>query len=134
MTLRGMPAPVADLDTQPFWDALSTDRLVLPHCTSCSKPRWPAGPMCPYCYSFETEWQDAPSSARLYSWTTIHHPTHPALKDQVPYVIALAEFAEKIRLLGNIVNWDGRELKGGEPLKVVFGTRDDGLRIYNFHI
>jgi uncharacterized OB-fold protein len=90
--------------------------------------------MCPYCYSLETQWQDAPSTARLYSWTTIHHATHPALKDQVPYVIALAEFADKIRLLGNIVNWDGRELKGGEPLTVIFETRDDGVGIYNFQI
>lgn len=134
MALQGMPAPVADLDTQPFWDALSADRLVLPHCASCGKPRWPAGPMCPYCYSLETQWRDAPTSASLYSWTVIHHATHPALKQQVPYVIALAEFADKIRLLGNIVNWDGRELKGGETLKVVYETREDGVRIYNFEL
>lgn len=134
MALKGMPAPAADLDTQPFWDGLGNDRLLLPHCAQCRKPRWPPGPMCPYCHSLETAWRDAPASGRLYSWVVVDHPTHPALRDQVPYVIAIVEFADKIRLVGNIVNWDGRELRDGLELKVVFETRDDGIRIYNFNL
>jgi uncharacterized OB-fold protein len=132
MALKGMPAPVPDLDTQPFWDALGNDRLLLPHCASCDKPRWPPGPMCPYCSSLEMDWRDAPATATLYSWEVIHHPAHPSLLDQVPYVIAIAQFADKVRLVGNIVNWDGRSLRDGIDLKVTFETRDDGVRIYNF--
>ena len=93
MALKGMPAPAADPDTQPFWDGLGKDRLLLPHCAQCQKPRWPPGPMCPYCHSLETAWRDAPASGRLYSWVVVDHPTHPALRDQVPYVIAIVELA-----------------------------------------
>jgi hypothetical protein len=46
----------------------------------------------------------------------------------------MVEFAPRVRLLGNIVNWDGQALSGGEPLSVVFETRDDGIRIYNFKL
>jgi uncharacterized OB-fold protein len=89
--------------------------------------------MCPYCSGLDTQWRDAPATATLYSWEVVHHATHPALKDQVPYVIAIAQFTDKVRLVGNIVNWDGRDLCDGVELKVTFETREeDGVRIYNF--
>ena len=134
MALRAMPAPVADFDTKPFWEALAQERLLLPHCRVCDAARWPPGPICPHCWSDATDWRAAPASGRLYSWTIVRHPTHPALKDQVPYVIALADFAHKVRLLGNIVNWNGAELHDGQSVTVVYETRDDGTAIYNFSI
>lgn len=134
MALKGMLPPIADFDTQVFWDALKEDKLLLPFCGDCATPRWPPGPMCPHCYSLKVDWRQAPPKGKLYSWTIAAHPTHPALKDQVPYVLAMVELADKVRLVGNIVNWTGQELKDGQELSVIFETRDDGVRIYNFSL
>ena len=131
--LRGMPAPVIDFDTEPFWQGLAESKLLLPHCQLCGAGRWPPGPACHKCSSEETEWRDTPGPARLYSWVIVTHPTHPALKDQVPYVAAIADIGE-VRILGNIVNWSGEELSDGQELEVVFEEREDGQGIYNFKL
>src|SRR5690348_14907046 len=104
MALRGMPAPLPDFDSEAFWNGLKADRLLLPYCAECAHPRWPPGPMCPRCLCDSAEWRDAPGPGRLYSWAIATHPTHPALADQTPYVLALVEFEPGVRLVGNIVD------------------------------
>lgn len=134
MALKGMLAPVADFDTQVFWDGLKEDKVLIQYCGDCKTPRWPPGPMCPECASQNIDWREAPKKGKLYSWTIATHPVHPALTDQVPYVLAMVELADKCRLVGNIVNWTGQELKDGQELSVIFEDREDGVRIYNFKL
>ncbi|WP_210484463.1 Zn-ribbon domain-containing OB-fold protein [Microvirga antarctica] len=130
--LRGMPAPVVDFDTQPFWDGVASEKLLVPHCKACGTGRWPPGPVCDKCWSTETEWKNTVGPGRLYSWVVTTHATHPALTSQVPYVVVLVEFDDKVRILGNLVNWDGETLVDGQELHVVFEEREDGTKIYNF--
>jgi uncharacterized OB-fold protein len=132
MALRGMAAPVVDYDTAIFWEGLSQSKLLIPHCAACGAGRWPPGPTCHVCGSEETEWREAQGPARLYTWVVVTHPTLPALGDQVPYVVALAEVAPGVRILGNIVNWSGENLSDAIPLEIVFEEREDGVTIYNF--
>lgn len=129
--LRGIPAPLPDEDTQPFWDGCADGRLLVPECAACGARRWPPGPMCPVCQSTETHWLEASRRGTLYSWIVAVHPTDQVLADQVPYTVALVELDEGVRVIGNVLDVDPAELVAGMPLDVVF-EEADGIRLPNF--
>jgi len=71
---------------------------------------------------------------RVYSWVVAHEPMHPELGSQVPYVVALIELAENVRLVGNVVGCRCDEVVADLPVEVFFETRADGWRLPNFRV
>jgi uncharacterized OB-fold protein len=132
--LTGLPGPLADLDTQPFWDGCNDRRLLLPRCADCTAYRWPPGPMCPQCQSQATEWVQWSGTGTVYSWVVVHHAAHPALADQVPYVAALVELEPGIRILGNILGVAPEEMRPDLALTLVFEDAGDGELIPNWEV
>jgi uncharacterized OB-fold protein len=130
--LRGMPAPVPDLDTQPFWDGCVEDRFLVPECAACGHRRWPPGPMCPVCRSPETRWIDSSGRGSVYSWLVVHHPVNRVLADQVPYVVAMIDLEEGVRVVGNVEGCDPESVTAGMPVEVFFEMHEEGIRMPNF--
>jgi uncharacterized protein len=130
--LSGVPPPVPDLDTQPFWDGCEQGRFLLPKCRSCGYVRWPPGPMCPDCQSMEIDWIEAKGGGAVYSWIVAHHPVLPALVDQVPYVIAMIDLDEGARVVGNVLECPWDEVEAGMRVETIFERTNDGVTIPNF--
>ena len=57
--------PVPDALSQPFWDAVNEKRLVLQHCTACSKLQYPPQQTCQVCGSAGLEWKGVSGQATL---------------------------------------------------------------------
>jgi len=129
--LEGMPLPQPDLDTQPFWDGCTEERFLVPRCRPHQHPRWPPGPMCPTCQSTETEWVPASGAGTVYSWIVAAHPVDPVLVDQVPYVVAMIDLPEGVRVVGNIDGCAPEEVQPGMAVELVFVRRGD-VTIPNF--
>lgn len=130
--LRGLPPPVADLDTQAFWDGCQDERFLVPACAMCGARRWPPGPMCPVCRSMETDWIPSSGCGTVYSWLVVHHPVNSVLADQVPYVIAMIDLDEGVRVVGNVEGCDPGSVRAGMPVEVVFERHEEGMLIPNF--
>ncbi len=43
--------PMPDLESQPFWDALREDKLLIQRCNDCKGFFFYARPFCPICWS-----------------------------------------------------------------------------------
>src|SRR5579871_270908 len=128
--LEGMPRPLPDHDTRPFWEACGEGRLTVPRCAACGHVRWPPGPMCPVCQARETEWIDCSGRGRVYSWVVATHPVAPVLAEQVPYVIAMVDLPEGARVVGNIDGCAPEAVYAGMDVEVVFAERgEDGIAI-----
>jgi uncharacterized OB-fold protein len=130
--LEGMPLPLPDLDTRPFWDGCREGELLLPRCRACGETRWPPGPMCPSCRSFETEWARASGRGAVYSWVVVTHPVHPVLADQVPYVVGLVELEEGVRLVANVTGCAPAEVTADMPVELYFEDPVEDVRLPNF--
>jgi uncharacterized protein len=94
-----------DVWSEPFWQAGSEGRTIMPKCGQCGTFRWPAGPFCFVCRSQEVEWADA-GKARIYSYTVL--PAPGADKDapplyRVPVVVEFAD-APGVRLVSVLVD------------------------------
>jgi uncharacterized OB-fold protein len=107
------PKPVADRDTQPFWDGVASHRLVVQRCTACDAWIWQPRPLCPACHTPDPSWVEVDGDARVVSWTALHPPVLAVWADQVPFVVLLVELdgAPGVRMLGQLVDDSGALLK-----------------------
>ncbi|HLQ32612.1 MAG TPA: Zn-ribbon domain-containing OB-fold protein [Chloroflexota bacterium] len=135
MTPDIKPAPVPDLDTQPFWDACKDHELRAQRCNACGRFRWPPRTFCPACYSWEYEWARLSGRGTVYSFSVVHHVVAPAFKEDAPYVVALVTLegtGDHVQLLSNIIECPWEKVQVGMPVRVVFDDTTSGVSLPKF--
>jgi len=70
----GMPPPLADAITLPWWQAAAEHRLVAQRCTACGQLRHPPAPVCPECRSEDSDWKELSGRGEVYTYTLVHRP------------------------------------------------------------
>ncbi|HET6774893.1 MAG TPA: OB-fold domain-containing protein [Acidimicrobiales bacterium] len=116
----------------PFWDATREQRLVLPWSTATGKAVWyprevdPAAPDQPF------DWREASGEGVVYA-ASVHHRTGPGRDpDDGPYVVALVELPEGVRMMTNIVGCPPDEVTVGMPVRLVWHPLSDGRHLPMF--
>ena len=67
----------------------------------------------------------------MASWTVLRPPSLPAFAQKLPYVVLLVELDEGVRLIGFLVDTEGKWLRSdGEAEGIHMGTRV-ALRFYD---
>lgn len=113
--------PSVNRDTEYFWEGCNQGELRIQRCGGCGLLRHPPGPMCPECGATKPKYLVSDGRGVVYSYVVHHHPQVPG--KQTPFVIALVELDEGVRMLGEL---DG-EPSIGLPVEVVFTKVDDEL-------
>jgi uncharacterized OB-fold protein len=126
-----VPAPERGPETDPFWSATSEGRLLLAECVNCGDVIWYPRALCPSCGGRSINWVDASGRGRIYSFSVVHRGPG-AYRDAVPYVVAYVELEEGPRVLTNIVGCEPREVRIGQPVRVVFDDTGEGSALYRF--
>lgn len=90
--------------------------LHLQRCTACGRFRHPPRYFCASCSSGDYEWVPSPGRGRLYSWTVTHFPFDRGWAEEVPYVTAVVELDEGVRLIGAVDGLALETLRSGLPL------------------
>jgi len=121
------PAPVADPETQEYWDAARKGELLVRHCRSCQSPHHYPRTICPHCGSEDTYFEAASGFGHIYSFSVTR-------RAKVPYAIAYVTLeGMDISMMTNIVNCDFDELKIGQKVKLVYSeTEGDGPPVPTF--
>ena len=128
------PRPVPNIDDEAFWDGCQNDELRMQRCAACKKYRWLPRPMCPFCNALEHEWVTVSGRGRVFSWTVIVHPVHPAANEKVPYNVAQVQLDEdpNLILVTNLVDIDNDAIRIDMPVEVVFVEHEPGVKIPKF--
>ena len=127
------PVPAPDPDSAPFWAGCREHRLMLQKCGACGAFRYPPGPLCPHCRAREARWVQSAGRGKVYSWIVV---THPVPKEvyaaDVPYVVALIELDEGVRIASNIVGCTPAEVRGDMRVEVRFDEVAPGVTLPRF--
>jgi len=129
------PSPIPDFDAQEFWAGCNRGELMMQRCAACKKFRWLPRPMCPACHALGPEWVKMSGKGKVYSWTIITHPVHPAAVDRVPYNVVqvqLDEDPDELILVTNLVAVRNEDIRVGMPVKVVFEEHEPGVKLPKF--
>lgn len=112
--------PQADVITQPYWDRARNHELCLQKCEHCENVWHPPTPVCPRCQSNRYDWTPSSGKGTIYSFTVVQHSTHVAVKDRVPYIVALVTLDEGPRMVANLLDCGPHEVKVGQRVRTIF--------------
>ena len=114
------PIPRPSVDTQRFWDGCKQHELWLPYCLTCQEFFFYPRPFCPRCFGWELEWRQASGKGTLYTYAIQYRPQGPGF--QPPYVTAIVQLEEGVRLMCNLVEIepDPEQIRCDMPVEVVF--------------
>jgi hypothetical protein len=117
-----LPRLIPGRDDAPWWEALCRHELTVQRCARCGTWRHPPSPVCAVCHESEARFERVSGRGRVFSYTIIHHPVHPALAESVPYNVILVELpdAGSVRLISNLVDVPPDEVRVGLEVEVVF--------------
>ncbi|WP_019633148.1 OB-fold domain-containing protein [Actinomadura atramentaria] len=119
--------PAIGPDTRFFWDGVDAGELRVQRCADCGTLRHPPGPMCPACHSVKRDFVVASGRGTVHSYVVHHHPPVPGRTP--PYVVAVVELAEGVRIVGNVNGCDPADVTVGMPVRLVFERMDDELTL-----
>jgi hypothetical protein len=116
---RKIQAPVPNLETQGFWDACAQGKLMIGKCNACGKAHYYPRALCPFCFSDQTELQQASGNGVIYTYSVMR-------RTPVPYAIGYVTLAEGPTIMTNIVDCDLDQIRIGQPVKLVLKPSEGG--------
>jgi uncharacterized protein len=119
--------PVVTADTAFFWDGTAQGELRIQRCRGCGTLRHPPGPMCPACGADKPEYLVAAGTGEVYSYVVHHHPPVPG--HQSPFVVALVQLTEGVRMVGELLGVDPDQVRVGMPVRAEFVKVDSDLTL-----
>lgn len=127
-----LPAPRPNADSLPYWQAARERRLLIRQCKSCGARHFMPRHLCPECWSDQLEWIDSQGAGSVHTFSTVHRAPTPAFGAAAPYVIAMIDLDEGVRMLANVVGPAAREVAIGDRVCLVFEERGDGAMLPQF--
>ncbi len=132
MIKKEKPIPIVSPWAKPFWDATAIGILKIQKCSKCDMNIFYPRLYCPSCGSKEIEWIEALGTGNVYSFTVVENNAPSAFIVDMPYVVAVVELDEGIRMLTNIINCNLEQLTCDMRVKVVFESLNDEFTLPKF--
>ena len=75
---------------------------------------------CPTCFSSTLEWAPVSGRGRVYAYTIVSQPADRAFEGDAPYVYAIVQLDEGVRMPTNIIGIAPEDVQVDMPVTVVF--------------
>lgn len=128
-TLRPVPAPYRA--TESFWTAAANGSLMLQRCATGHVRHYPRG-HCPECGSTDLEQFASSGRGRVHTFSVVHRAAHEGFADRTPYVFAIVELIEGVRVTANIVGLDPADVSVDLPVRATFDDELGGITLPQF--
>ncbi len=130
MAEDGRPLPWPNPTTQPFFDAARDGRLDLQRCPRDGFFFYPRS-RCPECLAADWAWETVSGRGEIAAVTIDRIGHDPALRGDVPYVVAIVTLEEGPRMPARIVECDADSLRVGQPVEACF-EEQGGVTLVRF--
>jgi uncharacterized OB-fold protein len=80
----------------------------------------------------EVAWIEASGRGRVHSWTVAHHPFHPGFKEELPYIVAIVDLEDGVRMNAQMRGVTPDEMRIDLPVQVIFERAKEGLTLPAF--
>jgi uncharacterized protein len=128
------PLPMPDPVTQPFWDSTKAHEMKIQRCNDTGKFFFYPRGMSPYTLSDNIYWEPVSGKGTLHAFTIVQNQRQPGFAEEVPYVVAMVELDEGVRMMTNLigVEADPEHVKIGMPVEVVYEDVSDEITLPKF--
>ena len=117
-----IPKPLPELEgfAKEFYEGCQRGELLFQCCGGCGSWRHVPRELCASCGSWDWEWKASSGRGRVFTFTVVTRPLHPAFAQDVPLAAVVVELEEGVRLLTHVVDCPPDELAMEMPVEVVF--------------
>ncbi len=116
--------PIPDAFSQRFWDAAREGRLLLQRCATCGRAQFYPRAHCHHCLAPDPAWIEASGTGTLHAFTVVRQTPNEGFAAEVPYVFALVDLDESVRISCNVIDVDAASLTCDLPVRVVMRDVD----------
>ncbi|HEY7355798.1 MAG TPA: Zn-ribbon domain-containing OB-fold protein [Ktedonobacterales bacterium] len=128
-----IPAPVPDGDSKVFWEGVAQGKLLIQRCDACQRFIFYPRSICPHCFADTPSWVEAQGTGTIYSYTVVHRAFGP-FAGQTPFVVAIVELTEGVRMMTRITGSEPGAVRVGASVRVVFTQADEGVTLPYFQL
>ena len=128
-----MPATTMDGDSRVYWEGIEQGELRIQRCDVCARTVFYPRSICPHCHANQLSWIVATGKGTIYTYT-VAHQAYGAFASDAPFVIALVELAEGVRMMTRIVDAPREHVKIGARVQVSFETSAEGIKLPYFRL
>ena len=114
------PLPRSTPWSKPFWEGCRAHKLLIQKCRECDKFILYPKLFCPYCLSTDVGWAEASGKGTVYSFSIVHSYAPTEFAEDIPYMIAIIDLKEGVRLMSNIVDCPLEKLECGMDVEETF--------------
>ena len=128
------PLPMPDPVTQPFWDSTKAHAMKIQRCNDTGKFFFYPRGLSPYTLSDNISWEPVSGKGTLHAFTIVQNQRQPGFAEEVPYVVAMVELDEGVRMMTNLigVEADPEHVKIGMPVEVVYEDVSEEITLPKF--
>ncbi|MDO9264006.1 MAG: Zn-ribbon domain-containing OB-fold protein, partial [Desulfosalsimonadaceae bacterium] len=114
------PIPAIQPWTKEFWKATKQGKLLVQQCADCKARIFFPKKACPECWSENLTWIESSGMAKIYTFTLMMDMVEPKFMADLPYIIAMVDLEEGIRMTTRIINCKPEDVCIGMDVEVVF--------------
>lgn len=123
---RPLPRINVYMNTKPFWEAAQRGALIIQYCRETGRPQFFPRSVSMATGKRNLEWREVSGHGKVYSWTTTYS-AWPGHEDRVPYICALVELDEGVRMLVNLLNCKSNDVKIEMKVKLCWEKLTDNV-------
>jgi len=122
-----MSKPVPDVTAlnREYFEGCAAGELRVRHCPKCDAVFRFSYTWCPECWSPEIDYRVASGKATVTHFSVVHRAPYEAFDEEVPYVVALVDLEEGVRMMCNVIGCAPDSVHIGMKVKVCFEQRGD---------
>jgi uncharacterized OB-fold protein len=114
------PLPVVQPWSKAFWEGTKKHKLLIQECNACGTKIFYPRKACSECWSSDLGWSEACGRGKVYAHSVTLTGVEERFAADLPYVLAMIDLDEGIRMMGNVVGCDPNDVKIGMDVEVVF--------------
>lgn len=131
-TTTPKPTPLMDGHSRHYWEAARAGRLLIQQCVACGAHQFYPRRHCTACFAPEPEWREASGRGTLHTFSVIHRSANPEFSDDTPYVFAIVELEEGVRMATRIVGAPIERLVCDVPVRLSWTEAQGDVRLAVF--
>ena len=122
------PIPTPTAETQRYWQAAANGQLMVQICNDCQTLQSLPRPLCGACQSDSLSWRQANGRGTVISYSWVERGPTKAFAS--PYMLALIELEDGVRLMLNIIGDNAKQARIGDAVDIIFEARgDEGFQL-----
>lgn len=126
------PLPLPNPDTRAYWEGCKAHQLLVQTCNRCGHAQLYPRSLCRRCHAETLTWTPSSGLGTVYSFTVVRRAPSKAFKEDLPYVVAIVELAEGVRMMTNIVGCPPERVEIGLAVRVLFEDVSDTISLPKF--